>query len=222
MNAANHIPETIVVTGAFSDWTLAGLRDFARRADQAGVKLIVLPDAIAPVDGGEAWPDALIVVGWLAAATERVRLAGAISSLGHQPYNLARRLASLELISGGRAGWFVIDGADAERTAYSAPQRLDEVDLAERQAEFEDVVAGLWSSWDANALVHDRAAGQFFRPDAMHTLDHEGKHFAVRGPLNVMRSPRGAPDLLHASDLAGAITVSSLAAGLAILGETAP
>jgi len=216
------IPQTIIVAGAFADWTVEGLAEFARLAEAAGMATLVLPDRIAPAAGGEAWPDALILIGWLAAGTTRIRLLARVSSLGHQPYNLARRLASLELISRGRTGW-VIDAdqsADAH-AAFSGEARLEGADLAARQREFEDVVDGLLQSWDADALTLDRGKGQFFRPDAIHPLDHAGAYFAVRGPLNVMRSPRGRPDVLRDGDLTEAAVVTSLEAARALLGGPA-
>jgi alkanesulfonate monooxygenase SsuD/methylene tetrahydromethanopterin reductase-like flavin-dependent oxidoreductase (luciferase family) len=214
------MPKRLTVGGDFSDWNLSGLRDVVVRADAAGVEMIVLPDAIAPPDGGYSWPDALILIGWLAPLTKQVRLIGKVSSLGHQPYNLARRLASLDIISGGRAGWLVDDSQTAAAfAAFSGPQRLANVDLQKRQVEFESIVLGLWQSWDADALVHDKAGGQFFNPAAMHTLDHNGEYFSVKGPLNVMRSPAGAPALFHAGDLADSVTVESAGAALALLQE---
>jgi alkanesulfonate monooxygenase SsuD/methylene tetrahydromethanopterin reductase-like flavin-dependent oxidoreductase (luciferase family) len=212
------IPRTIIIAGEFADWTIEGLAEFALLAEKAGIATLVLPDAIAPAAGGEAWPDALILIGWLAAGTTRLHLLARVSSLGHEPYNLARRLASLELISRGRTGW-VID-ADESADAYAAfsgEARLAGADMTARQREFEDVVDGLLQSWDADALTLDREKAQFFRPDAMRPLDHEGDYFTVRGPLNVMRSPRGKPDVLRAGDLARATTVTSLQAARALI-----
>ena len=214
------IPRNITVTGSFRAWGLEGLRDAAVRADEAGVEAIVLPDAIAPIDGGEAWPDALILIGWLAPVTRRIRLIGRISSLGHQPYNLARRLASLDLISGGRAGWMVEEGeAAAAFAAFSGESRLAGQDLTARQEEFEKVVRGLWQSWDADALTLDKSSARFFKPEAMHPLNHNGALFSVRGPLNVMRSLAGAPALLHAGELADAVRMASAAEAMTLLGE---
>lgn len=213
-------PRSIAVIGPFSDWSLDDLRDIARRADEAGVEAIILPDVIAPAGGGQAWPDALILIGWLAPATRRIRLIGRVSSLGHQPYNLARRLASLHLISGGRVGWAVEEGqVEDAMAAFSGAFRLAGQDLGEREEEFEAIVRGLWQSWDADALTLDKAAGQFFTHEAMHLLNHNGAHFSVKGPLNVMRAPTGVPALLHASDLADAIPVASVRDALALLGE---
>lgn len=215
-------PQGLVIGGRFLDWPLDSLLEVVRRADRAGVGLIVLPDSIAPAEGGEGWPDALILIGWLAPSTERIRLIARVSALGHQPYNLARRVASLDLISHGRAGWLVdraAEGSEDAHAAFSGAFRLGEVDLDERQREFLSVVERLWmTSWEGDALVIDKRAGLFFRPESMHPIDHHGPHFSVRGPLNVMRSPRGAPDLLSEADLGNVDLVDDPGAALALLG----
>ncbi|MEO3388677.1 LLM class flavin-dependent oxidoreductase [Mesorhizobium sp. CAU 1741] len=204
------IPETIVIQGRFSGWSLDELAKFAASAEEAGVRSLVLPDDIAAEDGGEAWPDALILIGWLAAKTSRIRLLARVSTLGHQPYNLARRLASLELISRGRSGWVVDEGHVGDAyAAFSGKARLEGADFGARQQEFVDVVSGLWESWDGDALLLDRYNARFFNPQSMHTLDHRGAYFSVRGPLNVMRSPRGRPDLLRDNELGDAVVIDS-------------
>lgn len=213
------IPQALAIGGAFRAWPLETLRDVVIEAEAAGVGLVVLPDDIAPSDGGEGWPDAMILIGWLAPVTSRIRLVARVSSLGHQPYNLARRIASLELISHGRAGWLVSSAGVADaRAAFSGGTRLEGVDLADREREFVGIVEGLWQSWDGDALVLDRQAGLFFRPDAMHPLNHSGPHFSVKGPLNVTRSPRGAPDLLREAEMADVVTVDTPQAARALLG----
>ena len=110
------------------------------------------------------------------------------------------------------------DDDDSAFAAFSGKMRLEGADLAGRQAEFETVVEGLWQSWDEDALTLDKAGARFFKPEAMHVLAHQGDHFSVRGPLNVMRSKRGAPDLLHERELAGAQTVDSPEAARALIG----
>lgn len=211
-------PHILSIVGEFSDWPLDQLKAFVERAEAGGGEAVILPDTIPPAGGGTAWPDALILIGWLAASTSRIRLLGHVSSLGHQPYNLARRLASLDLISHGRAGWIVTDEDFAAAfAAYSGKTRLESADLVGREREFVSVVEALWQSWDADALLLDKEAGRFFKPEAMHPIDHHGGHFSVRGPLNVMRSPRGKPDLLRERDLGAVIKVETPQAGFAIL-----
>ncbi len=99
----------------------------------------------------------------------------------HEPYNLARRFASLDTISKGRTGWNLVASSES----------------FERDAEYVEVVSGLWDSWEDDAFVYDKAAGRFFVPEKMHVLNHKGEHFTVRGPLNVNRSPQGKPVITH-------------------------
>lgn len=213
-------PLHISITGHFSEWGLDGLRNVVRRADEAGVEAVILPDSIPPAGGGDAWPDALILIGWLAPATRRIRLLGRVSSLGYQPYNLARRLASLTMISGGRAGWVVEEGQiGSAMAAFSGAFRLAGQDLSAREDEFETVVRGLFESWDADALTLDKASGRFFKPGAMHPLNHHGAYFSVRGPLNVMRSPAGVPTLHRVSEFADATVAASASEALTLLEE---
>lgn len=211
------------IGGNFADWSTDALRTVAQAADEGTVDWIVLPDDIPPPEGGTGWPDALILAGWLIGLTTQVKFLGAVSTLGHQPYNLARRLVSLDLASNGRIGWLVTAADEASaRAAFSGHIRLEGVDLAAREAEFLATVEGLFESWDADALALDKESAQFFRPDAMHKLDHRGAHFSVAGPLNVMRSPRGRPSVLRSSDLGSMAHAATPAEALALIAGRAP
>ncbi len=183
--------------GQDAGWTMEKLIALAQQADRSAIDFLILPDPIAGLDGGEAWPDATILAGYLASMTQRLGLILAATTGGHQPYNLARRLASLDLISQGRIGWCLTMGeAEPEAAAFSGAIRLPQGNPPARIAEFAQIVAGLYQSWDADALLIDREAGRFIDPAAMHELNHQGDFFSVRGPLNVMRSPQDRPMLL--------------------------
>ena len=121
------------------------------------------------------------LVAALATVARQIGLIATAATSQHEPYNLARRFASLDTISKGRAGWNVVISPEA--TA--------------RDQEYLDVVSGLWDSWEDDAFVYDKASGRFFLPEKMHFLDHKGEHFTVRGPLNVNRSPQGKPVVSH-------------------------
>ncbi|MCO6048968.1 LLM class flavin-dependent oxidoreductase [Mesorhizobium sp. RP14(2022)] len=194
------MPAALALSGPFAtepdSWHPATLLETVRAAEQAGLPFVILPDRIAAADGTGAWPDATLLAAWLAASTQTIGFLAATSAVGHQPYNLARRIASLDIISGGRTGWFVRNDDEAnERAAFSGATRLPEGNSAERIAEFVSVVRGLWQSWDADALLLDRESGRFLDPSKMHVLNHQGPHFSVQGPLNVMRSPQDLPVL---------------------------
>ncbi|MBV2132354.1 LLM class flavin-dependent oxidoreductase [Pseudomonas sp. MAP12] len=135
----------------------------------------------------------------LAAVTERIGLIGTVSTSFNEPFNLARKFASLDWISGGRVGWNqVTSNTLAEARNFNRDEHLDHALRYERADEFLDVVKGLWDSWEDDAFVRDQASGQFFDSAKLHELNHRGKHFQVKGPLNVARSPQGYPVLVQA------------------------
>ncbi|WP_084579459.1 LLM class flavin-dependent oxidoreductase [Sphingomonas azotifigens] len=141
----------------------------------------------------------LTILSALAAVTERIGLVATITVSYTEPFNIARQLASLDHISGGRAGWNVVTSwlegsaanfGKAEHLAHDVRYRL--------AAEYLDVVKGLWDSWEDDALVRDKATGQFLDPDKLHELNHRGEFLSVKGPLNISRSPQGQPVIFQA------------------------
>ncbi|GAA1003034.1 monooxygenase [Acrocarpospora pleiomorpha] len=136
----------------------------------------------------------------ISAVTERVGLIGTASTTFNLPYNLARMFASLDHLSSGRAGWNIVtSSADPlEAQNFGLEVNVDHAERYEVATEFVDVVVGLWNSWEPDALVMDKASGVFADPAKVRSLDHQGKHFRVRGPLNVPRSPQGSPLLVQA------------------------
>ncbi len=135
----------------------------------------------------------------LAAGTDRIGLAATISSTYSEPYNVARQFASLDHISNGRVAWNIVTTAyPAAAANFGRDMQEDHARRYRRANEFADVVNGLWDSWDDDAFVRDRASGIHFDPERMHVLDHKGDFFAVRGPLNVPRSPQGRPVAISA------------------------
>lgn len=186
----------LLLDGSFENWDLPALLETVQRAEERGLALVVLPDRVAAADGAGAWPDASLLAGWLAAQTRAIGFLVATSTIGHQPYNLARRIASLDMLSGGRMGWLVRNGNEAnESAAFSGSTRLPGGNTPDRVAEFVSVVRGLWEGWDADALLFDKESARFLDPAGMHVLGHHGTHFSVQGPLNVMRSPQDRPVL---------------------------
>lgn len=135
----------------------------------------------------------------LAAVTERIGLIGTASTSFNEPYNIARKFASLDQISGGRAGWnLVTSSGDGEAENFNLVKHLDHALRYERAAEFHQVVKGLWDSWEDDAFPRDKESGRYLDPAKLHVLHHQGKHFSVRGPLNVARSPQGRPVVVQA------------------------
>ncbi|MBE7213533.1 MAG: NtaA/DmoA family FMN-dependent monooxygenase, partial [Gluconacetobacter diazotrophicus] len=130
--------------------------------------------------------------------TERLGLIATGNTTFDQPYYVARRFLSLDVLSGGRAGWNMVTGVNPNEALNFGGPMLGHAERYDRAREFAAVVRGLWRSWDDDAFAVDKQAGRFFRPDALRRLDHEGRHFRVRGPLHVPRSPQGEPVLVQA------------------------
>lgn len=135
----------------------------------------------------------------IAAATQKIGLIGTASTTYNEPYNLARLFASLDHISGGRAGWNIVTTSDAGASHnFGLPEHPPHGERYEKAREFLDVVTKLWDSWEDDALVADPQSGVFADADKVHRIDHVGKHYRVRGPLNVARSPQGRPVYVQA------------------------
>jgi FMN-dependent oxidoreductase (nitrilotriacetate monooxygenase family) len=135
----------------------------------------------------------------LARATQRIGLIATASTSYNDPYNLARRFASLDHISGGRAGWNIVTtaGDDAARN-FGLEAQPAHAERYQRAAEFIEVSRKLWDSWEEDAVVADKPRGVHAEADRVHPVDHAGRFFRVRGPLDVPRSPQGHPVLVQA------------------------
>ena len=139
----------------------------------------------------------------LATATEHIGLIATASTSYNSPYNLARRLASLDIVSGGRAGWNIVTTAGAEAARnFGLEQEPAHAERYARAAEFLDVALKLWDSWEDDTIVADKAAGVWGDDDKIHPARHEGPYFRVGGALNVPRSPQGYPLLVQAGSSA--------------------
>jgi FMN-dependent oxidoreductase (nitrilotriacetate monooxygenase family) len=135
----------------------------------------------------------------LAACTELIGLVTTASTTYNEPFHIARKFATLDLISKGRAGWNVVTSwSEAEAKNFNREEHLDYGTRYERAEEFVEVVTGLWDSWEDDAFIYDRVNKVFFDENKMHPLNHRGKHFQVRGPLNVAGNPQGRPVLVQA------------------------
>jgi FMN-dependent oxidoreductase (nitrilotriacetate monooxygenase family) len=143
--------------------------------------------------------DPLTLLPALAMKTERLGLIATASTTFETPYMVARRFASLDHISGGRAGWNIVttSNPDAARN-FGQKEQMDHGERYRRAREFYDVVTGLWDSWADDAFIKDVDSGVFFDPDRLHVLDHEEEFFSVRGPLNIARPVQGWPVIVQA------------------------
>lgn len=135
----------------------------------------------------------------ISAVTRRIGLAATVTTSYTEPFDVARQLASLDLISHGRGAWNAVTGALEGHALNHGGEKLHEHALRYRIAgEYIEVVKGLWDSWEDDAFVRDKASGQYADFGKMHTLDHKGEFFKVQGPLNIERSPQGRPVLFQA------------------------
>lgn len=135
----------------------------------------------------------------LAGATERIGLVATASTTFDEPYHIARRFASLDHISGGRAGWNVVTTANPDAALnFGYDDEIDHDERYRRAREFYDVVTGLWDSFADDAFVRDVESGIYFDPARMHTLNHKGEYLSVRGPLNIARPVQGWPVVVQA------------------------
>src|SRR6195952_4795396 len=141
----------------------------------------------------------LTLLSALAMATERIGLIATASTTFDEPYHIARRFASLDHISNGRAGWNVVTTANPDAALnFGLTEHIEHDERYRRAREFQAVVTGLWDSWADDAWQHDQASGIFFDPDKMHVLDHKGPNLSVRGPLNIARPIQGWPVIVQA------------------------
>lgn len=140
----------------------------------------------------------LTVLSALASVTSKIGLAGTVSTSYSDPFTVARQFASLDLLSGGRAGWNAVT-TPLEGTAknYSRPHPEHALRYEIAQ-EYLDIVKGLWDSWDDDAFIRDRESGKFFDAGKLHRLNHKGRFFQVEGPLNIQRSAQGQPVVFQA------------------------
>jgi alkanesulfonate monooxygenase len=146
-----------------------------------------------------AWMEPTTLMSALSVVTKSIGLACTASTSYDQPFLIARRFASLDVISGGRAAWNLITTANPlEAQNFTRDPHPDKDARYRRAREFAAVVKGLWETWDDDAFVRDKASGRFFHPDKLHILNHRGEHFSVRGPLNVARSKQGHPVMVQA------------------------
>lgn len=175
----------------------------AQIAERGTFDAVFLADTPSFADRPEYRPynalEPTIILATVAAATERIGLIGTASSTYNDPYNLARRFATLDLASNGRVGWNVVTTADPTASRNFG---FDDVtahrERYERAAEFTGVVKALWDSWEDDAFIGDKATGQFVDIARVHPIAHAGRYYAVRGPLNVARSRQGRPVLVQA------------------------
>jgi FMN-dependent oxidoreductase (nitrilotriacetate monooxygenase family) len=200
--------------------SLAHFLDIARLAERGKFDLLFMADTNATfgADDVESWTrttagtrlEPITLLAAMSAVTEHIGLVATATTTYYEPFHVARFFASLDQISGGRAGWNLVTSlAVAEAYNFGRETHPHHGDRYARAREFAKVVLGLWDSWEDGAVLADKDSGIYFDRAKLHFLNHKGKHFSVRGPLMVQRSPQGHPVIVQAGqsddgrDLAG-------------------
>ena len=196
--------------GAFPDanFNLAHLKRFVRTLERGRFDAFFMADHLAVLNmPTEALKRSHTVTSFepftllsaLAAVTEHIGLIATASTTFDVPYHIARRFASLDHISGGRAGWNIVTTSNPDAALnFGVDDHMEHGERYARAREFYDVVTGLWDSWADDAFTRDVASGIYFDPEKLHVLHHEGKYLSVRGPLNIARPIQGWPVIVQA------------------------
>ena len=203
LGTGNHSAGWRYEGAATSSCDLPVMREIARIAERGKFDLLFISDGLDMEPGDHPSfmcrfePTTLLSV--LAASTSHIGLGGTVSSSFSEPYNVARIFASLDHISAGRAAWNVVTSSRPKAALnFSREQHFDHELRYERANEFVDVVKGLWDCWEDGALVADRASGEYIDYDKVRPLDHKGRFFQVKGPINMARCPQGHPVIIQA------------------------
>jgi len=193
---------------AFEDRAL--YERYAQAAERAKFDLILIPERVHYVDGHTKYglltgfqhdPTQLAAV--VAGATNRIGLGVTLSASFNSPYNLARTLGSLDILSGGRAAWNIVMTAPGPANDnFPEVDRLPREELYERGDEVLEATTALWSSWDGDAVLADRDSGIYADTSKIHAADYKGKYLSVQGPLTLPQSPQGRPVFIQAGESA--------------------
>ena len=185
------------------EFDIAFLKRLAQKAEHAKLDALFFADGPALVDDIAHAPrfrlEPLTVLSAISSVTEKIGLIATASTTYYEPYNLARLFGSLDLVSGGRAGWNIVTTYAKDASANFG--REDHPDYQKRYtkgAEFVEVVTKLWDSWERDAVISNPEAGIYADRNKIKAINHDGTHFHVRGPLNFPRSPQGRPVYVQA------------------------
>src|SRR5260221_3613994 len=176
-----------------------GKLDMVFLADAVGIREYDEPPGALCRFSNSSSFESITVLASLSMVTQRMGLVATLSTTYSEPFHVARQFASIDHLSGGRAGWNVVTSVtpmEAQNFNYETTPDYDK--RYGRAAEFVEVVRGLWDCWEDDAFVRDKASGIFFDPAKLHVLDHKGPHFSVRGPINIPRTPQGYPVIVQA------------------------
>lgn len=196
--------------GAYADanFNFAHIKSFAQKLEAAKFDAFFMADHLAvlnmPIEALKRSQtvtsfEPFTLLSALASVTERIGLVATASTTFDEPYHIARRFASLDHISNGRAGWNIVTTSNPDAALnFGRDEQMEHGERYQRAREFYDVVTGLWDSFAEDAFTRDQESGLFFDPEKMHVLNHKGEELSVRGPLNIARPPQGWPVIVQA------------------------
>jgi FMN-dependent oxidoreductase (nitrilotriacetate monooxygenase family) len=196
--------------GAYADanFNFAHMKRFAQTLERAKFDAFFMADHMAvlnmPTDALKRSHtvtsfEPFTLLSALSQVTEHIGLVATGSTTFDAPYHIARRFASLDHLSGGRAGWNIVTTSNPDAALnFGLEEHVEHGERYRRAREFYDVVTGLWDSWADDAFIRDAENGIYFDPDKLHVLNHKGEHLSVRGPLNIARPVQGWPVIVQA------------------------
>ncbi|KAK4225674.1 luciferase-like domain-containing protein [Podospora fimiseda] len=196
--------------GSYPDanFNLAHLKSFIQKLEAAKFDAFFMADHLAvlnmPVEALKRSHtvtsfEPFTLLSALSVVTEKIGLAATASTTFDEPYHVARRFASLDHLSGGRAAWNIVTTANPESAKnFGLDDHVEHSERYKRAREFYDVVTGLWDSFADDAFIRDPESGVYFDPEKLHVLDHKGENLKVRGPLNIARPVQGWPVIIQA------------------------
>lgn len=178
-------------------------KSWVRKAEEGKLDLIFIADGLYITE--KSIPhflnrfEPITLLSALAAVSTNIGLVGTLSTSYSEPFTVARQFGSLDVISGGRAGWNVVTSPlEGSALNYGKKEHPDHDKRYRIATEFLEVTHGLWDSWEDDAFVRNKETGVFFDRDKMHELNHQGEFFSVKGPLNIARSKQGGPVIFQA------------------------
>src|SRR5262245_36788246 len=203
LGTGNHSAGWRYEGAATSNNDLAVIQEIARHAERGKFDLLFVSDGLVMDPGDHPSflcrfePTTLISV--LSASTRHIGLGATVSTSFGEPYHVARTFASIDRISRGRAAWNVVTSSAAKAALnFSREAHMEHDQRYEVAEEFVDVVKGLWDCWEDDAIVADKASGVFIDPTKVQPLNHRGRFFQVKGPINTARCPQGHPVIIQA------------------------
>lgn len=202
------------VGGGWGDWrhpdslpnastNFAFYKEQAQKAEEGKLDFVFIADSVSINENSSPHYlnrfEPITILSAIAGVTNKIGLVGTVTVSYSEPYTVARQFASLDHISHGRAGWNVVTSwLSGTADNYSKEKHPSHPERYKIAKEFLEVTQGLWDSWEDDAFVYDKESGVFFNKEKLHSLDHKGDYFSVKGPLNIARSKQGQPVIFQA------------------------